>query len=85
MLPIPNEVGVVQDEVVAVEAALTTSPTLVEVEASRHPSPQKRNIYLPPIPMVESKLSMQATTLQLSISANTSKLNLPTVMTAPSP
>jgi len=65
--------GVVQDKVVAVEAALTTSPTLVEVEASQHPSPQKRNTHSPPMPTVESKLIMQATTLQLSTSANTSK------------
>jgi len=48
MLPITNEVGVVQDKVVAVETALTTSPTLVEVEASKHPSPQRRNTFLPP-------------------------------------
>jgi len=48
MLPITNKVEVVQDEVVAVEAALTTSPTLVEAKASRHPSPQKRNIYIRP-------------------------------------
>jgi len=47
-LPITNEVGVVQDEVVAVVAASTTSPTPVEGEASPHPSPQKRNIYFRP-------------------------------------
>jgi len=49
MLPITNEIGVVQDKVVAVEAASTTSPTLVEVEANREQtSQQKRNTYLPP-------------------------------------
>jgi len=65
MLPITTEVGVVQDKAVAVKATSTTSPTLVEVEADRaKPNPEKINISLPLMPPVESKLIMQATTLQ---------------------
>jgi len=41
--------GAVQNKVVAMEAASTTSPTMVEVKGDRaKPSPQKRNMYLPP-------------------------------------